>query len=105
MTRAIQQQINVKQLLKNQAKIVHHILAKRLIRRQRSTTRIEIALEESRYSVDPFKKLETQIQEAIEKLRPILPLSFETVNFIQDSRLGYGGPKDYSETIMSKMVG
>ena len=49
-------------------------------------------MEESRYSVDPFKKLETQIQEAIDKLRPILPLSFETVRLaFKIPGSGYGG--------------
>ena len=40
-------------------------------------TRIELALEESRFSVDPFKKLELQIKEAIKLLKPLIPLSFE----------------------------
>ena len=42
-------------------------------------TRIELALEESRYSVDPFKRLEEQVKDAISKLKPLIPLSFETV--------------------------
>ena len=42
-------------------------------------TRIEIALEESRYSVDPFKRLEEQVKDAVKKLKPLIPLSFETV--------------------------
>jgi len=40
-------------------------------------TRIELALDESRFSVDPFKKLELQIKEAIKLLKPLIPLSFE----------------------------
>ena len=42
-------------------------------------TRIELALEESRYSVDPFKGLEDQVKEAIDRLKPMIPLSFESV--------------------------
>jgi len=42
-------------------------------------TRIELALEESRFSVDPFKRLEVQIKDAIEILKPLIPLSFEPV--------------------------
>ena len=42
-------------------------------------TRIELALDESRYSVDPFKRLEEQVKEAIDKLKPMIPLSFESV--------------------------
>tara|TARA_B100000945_G_scaffold304518_1_gene290089 strand:- start:489 stop:1175 length:687 start_codon:yes stop_codon:yes gene_type:complete len=40
-------------------------------------TRIELALEQSRYSVDPFKKIDIQIKEAIKLLKPLIPLSFE----------------------------
>ena len=42
-------------------------------------TRIELALDESRYSVDPFKGLEEQVKEAIDRLKPMIPLSFESV--------------------------
>ena len=41
-------------------------------------TRIELALEQSKYSVDPFKRLELQVKEAIKLLKPLIPLSFET---------------------------
>jgi ribosome maturation protein SDO1 len=40
-------------------------------------TRIELALEESRFSVDPFKRLELQVKDAIDILKPLIPLSFE----------------------------
>jgi ribosome maturation protein SDO1 len=42
-------------------------------------TRIELALEESRYSVDPFKRLDDQVSDAIELLKPMIPLSFESL--------------------------
>ena len=42
-------------------------------------TRIELALDESRYSVDPFKRLEEQVKDAMELLKPMIPLSFESV--------------------------
>ena len=42
-------------------------------------TRIELALEESRFSVDPFKRLELQVKDAINILKPLIPLSFEPV--------------------------
>ena len=41
--------------------------------------RIEIALDESRYSVDPFKPVEAQSAEVIAKLKPLIPLSFESM--------------------------
>jgi len=40
-------------------------------------TRIELALDQSRFSVDPFKKIDIQIKDAIKLLKPLIPLSFE----------------------------
>ena len=42
-------------------------------------TRIELALEESRFSVDPFKRLDVQVKDAINTLKSLIPLSFEPV--------------------------
>ena len=42
-------------------------------------TRIENALEEIRFPIDPFKSTESQVQEAIKALRPHIPLQFITV--------------------------
>ena len=42
-------------------------------------TRIELALEESRFSVDPFKRIELQVKDAINILKPLIPLSFEPI--------------------------
>jgi ribosome maturation protein SDO1 len=63
-------------------KIIHHIHTQAVDPKTKSPhpkTRIELALEESRYSVDPFKRLEEQVKDAIAKLKPLIPLSFETV--------------------------
>ena len=40
-------------------------------------TRIELALEECRFHVDPFKSVEKQVEEAMHLLRPLLPIRFE----------------------------
>ncbi len=40
-------------------------------------TRIELALEESKFNVDPFKSVDEQVKEAIAMLKPMIPLSFE----------------------------
>ncbi len=40
-------------------------------------TRIELAMEEARISVDPFKSPEAQINDIIKLLRPILPIRME----------------------------
>jgi ribosome maturation protein SDO1 len=61
-------------------KIIHSIHLQAVDPRSKSPhpkTRIELALEESRFSVDPFKRLDAQVKEAIAKLKPLLPLSFE----------------------------
>ena len=76
-------------------KIIHHIHSQAVDPKTKSPhpiTRIELALDESRYSVDPFKKVDLQIQEAIEKLRSLIPLSFETVRLaFKIPGSGYGG--------------
>ena len=62
--------------------IIHHIHTQAVDPKTKSPhpkTRLELALEESRYSVDPFKRLEEQVKDAISKLKPLIPLSFETV--------------------------
>jgi len=41
--------------------------------------RIEKAMEESKVHVDPFKDAETQLNDVIDALRPILPMKFEKV--------------------------
>ena len=62
--------------------IIHHIHSQAIDPKSKSPhprTRIELALEESKYSVDPFKRLEDQVKDAISKLKPLIPLSFESV--------------------------
>ena len=41
--------------------------------------RIEAALTEVKYHVDPFRSVDAQVQEVLAKLRPILPIRFEVV--------------------------
>ena len=53
-------------------------------------TRIELAMDEIRFSVDPFLTVERQVKDAIQLLKPIIPLAFITV------RLAFKIPgKDY----------
>ena len=62
--------------------IIHHIHSHAIDPKSKSPhprTRIELALDESKYSVDPFKRLEDQVKDAIAKLKPLIPLSFEAV--------------------------
>ena len=62
--------------------IIHHIHSQAIDPKSKSPhprTRIELALDDSKYSVDPFKRLEDQVKDAIAKLKPLIPLSFEAV--------------------------
>ncbi|MBJ28608.1 MAG: ribosome assembly factor SBDS [Euryarchaeota archaeon] len=42
-------------------------------------TRIENALDELRFPIDPFKSVESQVEDAVSALRPVIPLQFITV--------------------------
>ena len=66
-------------------------------------TRIELALEESRFSVDPFKRLEVQVKDAINSLKPLIPLSFEPVRIaFRISGSGYGQASKFLRTYLDK---
>ena len=42
--------------------------------------RIELAMEEAKVKVDPFKPVEEQVKHILDALRPIIPIRFEKVN-------------------------
>ena len=42
-------------------------------------TRLENAMEEVKFSVDPFKSAEEQVKELVQLLRPVLPMSSENI--------------------------
>jgi ribosome maturation protein SDO1 len=42
-------------------------------------TRIEAAMQEAKVHIDPFRPADTQVQEILTKLRPLLPIRFDTV--------------------------
>lgn len=41
--------------------------------------RIELAMDEAKVSIDPFKPIDVQVQDVVNALRPILPIRFEKV--------------------------
>jgi ribosome maturation protein SDO1 len=53
-------------------------------------TRIEMAMEEVRVNIDPFKHLDELVKETVKALRPILPIRFEEL------RLAIKIPADYA---------
>jgi ribosome maturation protein SDO1 len=53
-------------------------------------TRIDMAMEEARVNIDPFKHLDEQVKETVKALRPILPIRFEEL------RLAIKIPPDFA---------
>lgn len=53
--------------------------------------RIERALEEAKFRVDPFKSIENQVQEAIKGIKPLLPISMEQVQIAFKIPANYTG--------------
>ena len=53
-------------------------------------TRIEMAMEEARVNIDPFKHVEEQVKEVVKALRPLLPIRFEEL------RLAIKIPPDFA---------
>jgi len=87
-------------------KIIHEIHSTAIDPRAKTPhplTRIELALEESRFSIDPFKRLEVQVKEAIEALRPLIPLSFEPARIaFRVPGSGYGAVSKFLRTFLDK---
>ncbi|KDE55192.1 ribosome assembly factor SBDS [Methanoculleus sp. MH98A] len=52
--------------------------------------RIELAMEEARVSIDPFKSVEEQVKDVVKALRPLLPIRFEEI------RVAVKIPADYA---------
>jgi ribosome maturation protein SDO1 len=64
--------------------------------------RIENAMEEVRFNVDPFKSAEEQVKDLVQLLRPILPMSSENIQLAlkvppEHSAKCYGIVKNYGE--------
>ena len=62
--------------------------------------RLERALEEAKIKIDPHKPVETQVNEIVKKLRPILPIKFGTIKIAitlpaQYAAKGYGTISSY----------
>ncbi|NMB79207.1 MAG: ribosome assembly factor SBDS [Methanomicrobiales archaeon] len=53
-------------------------------------TRIEMAMEEARVNIDPFKHVDEQVKETVKALRPLLPIRFEEL------RLAVKIPPDFA---------
>lgn len=84
-----------KEMRKNRRKEIISLIARRAIDPQKDTPhppkRIKNALDQTQFHVDPFKSAEEQLPEAVEELRPIIPLSFETRTIVAKFPPEFGG--------------
>jgi ribosome maturation protein SDO1 len=53
--------------------------------------RIESALEETDFRVDPMERVENQVDEALDALRPVIPIRFDTVTVAVQLPADYAG--------------
>lgn len=66
--------------------------------------RIEIAMEEAKVHVDPFKGVEEQVKDVMDALRPLIPIRFEKVKIAvrlsaEDSAKCYGDIKSFGSIL------
>jgi ribosome maturation protein SDO1 len=54
-------------------------------------TRIDLAIEEARISIDPFRRSEDQVKNVVDAIRKILPLKSETIDLIVVIPAAYSG--------------
>lgn len=64
--------------------------------------RIENALKDVKFSIDPFKNADEQVKDIVQVLRPILPMSSESIQIAikipaEFTGKGYGVVKDFAE--------
>jgi len=59
--------------------------------------RIESALEEAGFTVDPMEPVENQVEEALDDLRPVIPIRFDEVT------VAVQAPADYAGSAQSKI--
>jgi ribosome maturation protein SDO1 len=73
-----------KEMTEQKRKAIVAEIARNAINPQTKTphppARIEMAMEEAKVKIDPFKPVEEQVKHVLEALRPLLPIRFEKVN-------------------------
>ncbi|KXB05276.1 RNA-associated protein [candidate division MSBL1 archaeon SCGC-AAA382A13] len=84
-----------KEMRKKRKKELISLIARRAVDPQKEMPhpprRIENALEKTNFQVDAFKSAREQMPDAVEALRPILPISFETRTIVAKVPPDYGG--------------
>jgi ribosome maturation protein SDO1 len=70
-----------KQMIEDKRRQVVNFIARNSVNPQTGhphpAHRIEMAMEEARVNIDPFKHLDEQVKETVKALRPLLPIRFE----------------------------
>jgi len=70
-----------KEMMENKRKQIITTIVRNAINPKTKTPhppqRIELALNEAKVNIDPFKSVDAQVQEIMKKLKPILPIRFE----------------------------
>jgi len=66
--------------------------------------RIEIAMDEAKVHIDPFKSVEEQVKDVMDALRPLIPIRFEKVRIAvrlsaEDSAKCYGDLKSFGSIL------
>ncbi len=72
--------------------------------------RIEIAMNEAKVHVDPFKGVEEQVKDILDELRPLLPIRFEKVRIAvrlsaEDSAKCYGDIRAFGSVVKEEWQG
>ena len=91
-------------MLEQKRKQIVQYIAQNAINPQTSTPhppqRIEIAMEEAKVHIDPFKSVEEQVKDVMDALRPLIPIRFEKARIAlrltaEDSAKCYGDLKSF----------
>ncbi len=93
-----------RQMLEAKRKQIVQYIAQNAINPQTNTPhppqRIEIAMEEAKVHIDPFKGVEEQVKDILDALRPLIPIRFEKARIAvrltaEDSAKCYGDLKSF----------
>ena len=72
-----------KEMLENKRRRIITYIAQNAINPQtggpHTAARIEMAMDEAKVHIDPFKSVEVQVKDVLDKLRPLIPIRFEKI--------------------------
>lgn len=89
-----------KKMIEDKRKQVVNFIARNAINPQTRVphppTRIEMAMEEAKVNIDPFKHIDELVKDTVKALRPILPIKFAEMRFAVKIPADYA-PKAYGE--------